>query len=307
MTSTTNLPVTKRNLFTQVSTNGAIPGTFKVLNKPASDYHALADVQSCSMLKYLLDSPATYMHHLLRRDSTSSKAKEFGTLVHTLCLEPHKFFSEVAVYPGAKKSSGTDRAFAEFQKERPGLHVIDEPTHALAKLAVERLMNQVVMGRKFGDFVAEGESEASIFYTDPTVGVACRTRVDLLHPEGIFDVKTTAYAHSPAWVRHALSLHYDMQSYMYSLAECLYAGRTSPLPFVFMTVENNEPLSTAARRAGVSFLEEGGRKYQHAIAAYKACMDTDSWPCAGGEEVIEITSWQVSSFDRSWASPAAQN
>ena len=296
---------TNRNLFLQQSIPGVSPASHKVLNQPAADYHAQADVQSCSMLKHLLDSPATYMHHLLRRKSISSKSMEFGTLVHTLCLEPHKFFGEVAIYPGAKKSSGIDRDFVEFRQSRPGMHVIDEPTHTLAKLAVERLKNQPVMGRKFGDFVAEGEPEAGIYYTDPTVGVACRTRVDLLHPEAIFDVKTTAYAHTPAWIRHALSLHYDMQAYMYSLAECLFAGRSTSLPFVFMTVENAEPLSTAARRSGVSLIEEGERKYQHAIAAFKACMDTDSWPCAGGEEVIEITPWQVSTFDKSWTSLTA--
>ena len=46
-------------------------------------------------------------------------------------------------------------------------------------------------------------------------------------------------------------------------------------------------------------------KYQHAIAAFKACMDTDAWPCVGGEEVIEITPWQVSVLDRSWTSLTA--
>jgi hypothetical protein len=290
-------------LFTTVTTEGLVPDTYKVSNQPADDYHAMVDVQSCSMLKYMLDSPAAYMHQLMRRKSSTSKSKEFGTLVHTLCLEPHKFFSEVAVYPGEKQPH--DKDFAEFQKSRPGLYIIDEPTHNLAKQAVERLKNQVVMGRKFGDYVAEGEAEASIYYTDPTVGVRCRTRVDLLHPEAIFDLKTTAYAQTAAWVRHALSLNYDMQSYMYSLAECLFSGRTIALPFVFMTVENTEPLSTAARRAGQTFLEEGARKYQHAMTAYKACLDTDTWPCPGGEEVIELAHWQVSHLDRSWASLSA--
>lgn len=294
-----------KNLFARSTTPGAVPNTYKLTNQPAGEYHAHADIQSCSMLKHMLDSPAAYQHHLMRRESTTSKSKEFGTLVHTLCLEPHKFFSEVAIFPGAKKPY--DKDFAAFQKERPGLFVIDEPTHTLAKLAVERVKNQQVMGRRFGDFVAEGEPEASIYYVDPTVGVQCRTRVDLLHPEGIFDLKTTAYAHSAAWVRHALSLNYDMQAYMYSLAECLYAGRSTPLPFVFMTVENAMPLSTAARRAGMTFLEEGAKKYQYAIGSYKACLDTDTWPCAGGEEVIEITPWQSSSPDRSWISSTAMN
>ena len=293
-----------KNRFEPHTIQGAVPGSYKVLNLPASEYHSQVDVQSCSMLKHMLESPAVYMHRLLRCAETSSKSKEFGTLVHTLCLEPHKFFSEVAIYPGAKKSQGVDRAFLEFQRDRPGMHVIDEPTHVLAKSAVDRLKNQVVMGRKFGDFIAEGEPEATVYYTDPTVGIKCRTRVDLLHPEGVFDVKTTAYAHTPAWIRHALSLHYDMQAYMYSLAVCLQGGNSTALPFVFMTVENTWPLSTAARRAGVTILEDGGRKYQHAIAAYKACSDSDAWPCAGGEEVLELEHWQHAALDHSWLSHA---
>ena len=285
-------------LFTVSRVEGALAGAYKVRNQPAHEYHAQVDVQSCSMLKHLLISPAHYAHALLRPGSAATKALEFGTLVHTLCLEPHRFFSEFAIYPGAKAPRDAD--FAAFQKERPGQTVVDEPTFTLAKHAVERLKHQRVMGRPFGDFVAEGEAEVSVYYTDPTVDVPCRVRVDLLHPQGIFDVKTTAFASSPAWVRQALGLHYDMQSYMYALAECLFSGRSTPLPFVFMTVENAAPLSTSARRAGLSFLEEGARKYQHALAAYKACLITDAWPGPGGEETIEIAPWQVSQRDRSW-------
>lgn len=278
-----------------VEAAGLLSSSRKVSNLDDHLYHSDLHIQSCSMLKGMLDSPGHYQSALTAR-RTASKTMDFGTLVHLLVLEPHHLLSKVAIFPGANPTAAESR---EFNAGHQGMMVFDEPTFHMAENARDKLLNQMVMGRLFGDYLAEGESEASIYYTDPDTGVECRTRMDLRHPDVLFDLKTTAYAHSKQWVRHALKLHYDLQAYMYSLADCLYSGLETPRPFVFVTVENEYPLSTAARRAGVNFLTDGGRKYKHAITAYAACAKADYWPCPGGEEVIETNSWDVD-FDTSW-------
>ncbi len=280
-----------------VEAPGSLANSRKILNLDDSLYHSDLHIQSCSMLKGMMDSPAHYQRSLIARRN-STKKMDFGSLVHLLTLEPHLLLAKVAIYPGTSPSIKESR---EFAQAHIGMMIFDEPTFHMAEAARDRLINTRVMGRPFGDFLSEGEAEASIYFTDPDTGVECRTRIDLRHPEANFDLKTTAYVQSEAWRRHALSLHYDMQAYMYSLADCLYAGREEPLPFVFMSVENDYPLSTHARRAGLSFMTEGGRKYKHAISAYAACASTDYWPSPGGEEVIEITPWQCSALDTSWA------
>ncbi|MDP1978846.1 PD-(D/E)XK nuclease-like domain-containing protein [Undibacterium sp.] len=285
---------TNKPSFVTTSIPGILADSRKVLNLPDHEYHSDVHIQSCSMLKQMLISPAHYRHSLGRVNSPTD-SMEFGTLVHLLTLQPHLLLSQVATFPGVKDARSA--MYKEFSTAHAGMMVFDEPTMHLAEAARDRLLEQTVMGRKFGDFVAEGEAEASIYYTDPSVGIPCRTRVDLLHPEAVFDLKTTMHPALRQWTRHALNLSYDMQGYMYSLAESLLNNRSSPIPFVFMSVENDWPLSVGARRAGDAFMQEGAKKYQQAISAFAACAKVDFWPTPGGEEVIELEYWQTGRGD----------
>lgn len=289
----------KPNAMQVVTRPGALANSRLVLNLDDRLYHSDLHIQSCSMLKNMLDSPALYLNGIVNRPEPT-KDMEFGTLVHILTLEPHTFFSKVAVFPGIAPGRTEKK---EFVEQHPGMMVIDEAVLHLAECARDRLLEQTIRGRKFGDYLSEGEPEATIYYTDPDTGVECRTRLDLRHPEINIDLKTTGVVDNGRWVNHALRLRYDVQAYMYSLADCLFTGRSSALPFCFLSVESDYPLSTMARTAGESFMAEGAKKYRHAIASYAACAKADYWPSPSGEEVIEITPWQVEDLTRSWAHP----
>lgn len=289
----------QNNPFLITTTPGAAPGSRKVTNLPDTTYHADVTIQSCSMLKPLLVSPANYLLGLIE-PHTPTASMEFGTLVHLTVLQPYLLASQVKVFPGEKDKRNSD--YKEFVALNHGVMIVDAPTMRLAESAAYRIKEQKVMGRKFGDFLAEGESEVSFYYNDPVTGVECRTRPDLLHPEAIFDLKTTAYPGMHEWARHAISLSYEMQAYMYSLSECQFSGRAAALPFVFMCVENALPLSVSARRAGELFMREGERKYQQAITTFSSCKQIDYWPTVGGEEVIELEHWQCNPrVDLSWS------
>lgn len=272
---------------------GGIPGilgqSFKYLSLPAEDYHSGIDVQSCSLLKPMLISPAHYQAQFFESRETSA-AMEFGTLIHTLVLEPSLFMAQYAVFPG--KRNARDKDFKAFCTANPGKMVIDDVSLQTARILVDKILHRTFRGRLFGDYVAEGEPEVSIYFSDPVTGVQCRTRIDLLHPEYLFDLKTSAFIVLREWLRHAISLDYDLQAYMYSLGHCLLAGRQTPLPFVFITAESDRPFSVSSFTAGESFLTEGGRKYREAISGYAACTAVQHWPDAGVETTLELEYWQ---------------
>jgi hypothetical protein len=291
--------------FKTTTLSGALADSRKVLNLPAAQYHDDIDVQSCSLLKPMLASPAHYKAQFFE-NRASSKAKGFGTLIHTLVLEPQTLASRYAVYPGLK--DGREAEYKAFVQAHPLQTVIaDVPLQAARRMA-EKILERRFRGRRFGDYLAEGEKEVTIYYTDPTTGVRCRVRIDLLHPEFVFDLKTALSVVQGEWLRQALSLDYDLQSYMYSLAECLWAGRQSPLPFVFVVGENTCPHSVSAFTAGESFLVKGGRKYQEAIGAYAACSKVNHWPDLGCEETLELEHWMAASAanEPAWRSELAQ-
>lgn len=81
---------------------------------PAAVYHADRDALSCSLLKPLLRSPA-HFHLALANGGAATAAKDFGSLVHLLLLEPEKTVSALAVYPGV----GTIRACLAIQSSTP--------------------------------------------------------------------------------------------------------------------------------------------------------------------------------------------
>lgn len=280
----------------QITTPGQLADSLKIVNLPAEDYHRDIAVQSCSLLKPLLISPAHYKEQFFEA-SAPSKAKDFGTLIHTLVLEPQTFAARYAVYEGIK--DGRDADFKAFVKAHPGQLVIDDISLQSAKRLAEKVLERRVRGRPFADYLAEGEKEVTIYFTDPTTGVRCRVRIDLLHPEFVFDLKTALSVVEGEWLRQALNLNYDLQSYMYSLAECLFSGRERPLPFVFVVGENSGPYSVSAYTAGESFIAKGGKKYQEVIAAYAACSQQDYWPDLGKESVLELDHWMVGATSES--------
>lgn len=278
-------------------TTGVLANSRKVVGLLDTDYHGDKDIQSCSMLKKILVSPAHYQSALFAPFS-QTPAMEFGTLVHALILEPATIASRFAIYPGSKVKY--DKDFRAFKDSRKGVHCIDETMFHLAEQAANKLLEQKVLGRKFGDFVSEGEPEASIYYDDPTTNIPCRTRIDLCHPEATFDVKTTTYPTLAKWAPHAVDLDYDLQAFMYTLSEHLFHGAEKMKPFIFMTVESDQPFSTGARPASLDILRNGKKKYEHALGTLNGCTITDFWPTPGGEEEFTLSHWQTFSPDSSW-------
>lgn len=281
---------------------GKLSDSFKLVNQPIHDYHCDLLVQSCSLLKAALVSPAHYEQQFTEPPKTS-KQMDMGSLLHTLVLEPSQLPFQYAIFPGER--DGRDKDFKQFVQASGDRVVIDELELHEARMLAERVLHRRIRlssgdgGREFGAYLAESEREVSVYYTDPGTGMPCRVRFDALHPDIIFDLKKSVDVTRSGWLRSALGFHYDMQAYMYSLAESLFNDRTHPLPFVFVAGELARPHSVSVFQAGDSFLKEGAAKYQRAISAVAACRATEVWPDQGEDAVLELDPWMVSS-DPGW-------
>lgn len=270
-------------------TTGFAPDSRLYPNLPADEYHADREALSCSMLKPMLISPAHFQADLLAQQN-QTKAKDFGSLVHALVLEPHLAGKDFAVFPGF--ADGRNAEYKEFLASNTGRLVVDEPTFARGRRLAEKILHREVYGRPFGDYVAEGIPEASIYFEEPTTGLKLRVRLDLYHPEYSFDLKSTRHATMNAFIRDSLDMHYDLQAFMYTFGRTMYDGSASPKPFVFIAAESEEPHSVHVVRAGDSYLSNGAKKFQEVLSLYWACTKAGLWPDASGEDVAEITPWQ---------------
>lgn len=276
---------------------GFAPGSKLYANLPADIYHADRDALSCSMLKPILISPADFQAALLAM-AKSTKAKDFGSLVHALTLQPHLFNNDFALYPGL--ADGRDKDYQAFLERNPSRLVVDEPTFIRGRHLADKIMHRVVFGRPFGDFVAEGQSEVSIYVQEPTTGLLLRIRIDLYHPEFTFDLKTTRHGLPSAFLRDAVDMHYDLQAFMYTLVRTLYEGREKPVPFVFIAAQTEEPHSIHQITAGSSLMSNGAEKYKEVMTVYTACTQQDYWPDSSCDMVAEIDPWQAFKNNAPW-------
>lgn len=268
---------------------------------PADVYHADRDALSCSMMKPLLISPAHFQAGLVACEKASD-ARDFGSLVHLLVLQPELTSRELAVFPGIGDRRS---AFDEFELAHPGKLVVDEPTFAEGRRVAQRVLDARYKGRPLQRFIEESIPEATIYFTEPTTGLRMRIRMDSYHPEISFDLKTTRFALARAFMRDGVDKDYDLQSYMYSLGRCLFEGVTAPKPFVFIAAENTSPYSVSTYEAGPTFMGNGANKFQACTAAFKACTDSGYWPDLSGDGVLEIEPWQQFSGKPGWMATLA--
>ncbi|QXW20179.1 PD-(D/E)XK nuclease-like domain-containing protein (plasmid) [Comamonas aquatica] len=267
--------------------------TVRTAKNSNREYHSDVDVYSSTMLKNALVSPAHFIQGLLHRFK-GSRSTDFGTLLHALILEPHTVDEIIAIYPDDFTRLKDCTAFKEKNKERYCLTLRE---FVEAQNLADKTLNSKFRGRHFYKFVEEGIVEESIYYSDPVTGLACRTRLDLKHPEFTFDVKSTRYSDTSLFSRQACDLHYDLSAYMYTLSRFLHEQKTEvdarkPKPFVLIPVCSEAPHSVYFMPCSVDFLQNGKSKYEHALAIIKACTDVQSWPTLGGEKEIDIAPWQ---------------
>lgn len=268
---------------------GATRGALRMINLPAERYHASICRYSCSTLKQMLVSPAHYMCQLVaqRRPSPSM---EFGSLVHLLVLEPWRLPHEYVIVAEQTLTPALKR---ELQVRHPGLRPLTEVQLQEARIAAEKVLIRRVRGRPLHRYIEESLREVTFFYSDPVTRLRCRARLDLWHPEIIFDLKTTRHAHIELFSRACVELSYDMQAYMYSLADLLFEGRSRPRDFVFIAVQNELPHPVHVLSAGSSFLANGEAKYVRAMSLAHACSVSDYWPDNSSDGELEIEPWQV--------------
>lgn len=251
---------------------------------PACIYHADRDALSCSMLKPLLTSPAHFQASLVK--TSSSSAKDFGSLVHLLLLEPELVGGELAVYPGV--GNGRDRGFKAFLEANSHRLAVDEPTLADARRLVQKIAATRYRGRALIKFIEESKTECSMYFTEPTTKLRLRVRFDAYHPDISFDLKTTRRGDTAGFTADAVDLHYDLQAYMYSLARRAFEGTAAMVPLVFISAETNEPNSVCTHMAGETFLENGAAKLQECLATYQACTMVNHWPDLSCHTTLEI-------------------
>ncbi len=260
-----------------------LPTTHMIEKMSNDEYHACPEFSS-SQLKDMLRSGAHFYVNNISKENQkeATTAMNFGTLVHTLFLEPDQFNSEFVVAPKFDKrtKAGKEDALAWEQVNQGKLLVNAEDIDSANRMAENlRTLSIYEQMQKH-----PGMAEASFFFTDPIYGLQLRVRPDWhiapcdAWPNGlIIDLKTTDDARPVAFSRTCGNFAYDLSASMYREGyQQVYETEDKP-PFIFLVAERNTPFNVKQYNASDLFLAVGDNRYNKAKEMLAESLLINEW------------------------------
>lgn len=221
---------------------------------------------SASGAKTLLKSPARYKWEL---DNPVAKKPElvFGSLFHTLTLEPDEFDARYIVAPDVDRRTkeGKD-AYARFQMNAGSREVVTVDDY-------DRANRMADATRQAAGSLLAGEIERMVLWTRD--GVPLKAKMDVLG-EHIVDLKSTSADDEDSLIRAAWTYGYHISAAAYQEAAEVVTGRKLEKHFIFVT--KTEPHEVVVLKAGDEFMARGRAKWDAAVRLYAACREFDNWP-----------------------------
>lgn len=243
-----------------------------VNNCTNGQYHADRNFISSSGYKKLLEDPALFYEENILGNKKQDSEKEhlqFGSLLHTMVLEPHLVAQEYAIFDGLRRA-GT--AFEDFKAANPGKAIITK-----AKMEEAKWLVKGVHKSKGAQFLLAlgGHSEHTVAVD--LNGIPTKARADKIIIEDgiIWDLKTTSWDLDPDSVRMTIK-HWG-----YALSAALYCevfttqyGR--PFDFYWMFA-NKKDGDCAVYKMSETTRQEGLQQVAKAAAVYKQCKASGIW------------------------------
>ncbi len=253
---------------------------------PSEGYHSMTDYVSNSMLKVFMQSRRRYCAMYIDTVFTAktTEAMKWGTILHTLILEPDKV-NELAVQipDGVLSDQGYRRGkpwmrWKENQQEGVTLLSTEEWRYLEAAAACVR--RHPVAGALLSDPDAV---EESIFWIDEQSGLPRKARIDLRKGRFIGDVKTTTTIDDDGFSRAMLAFGYHFQGEAYKTA-VIEAGLIDDPEFILIPITKEPPFICWPRRVGLQSQAIAREQIQSALLALASCYQSDDWREPGEED-----------------------
>ncbi|MCU4489716.1 PD-(D/E)XK nuclease-like domain-containing protein [Acinetobacter ursingii] len=260
-----------------------IPTTSLIERMSNDEYHACPEFSSSQLKDILRSSAHFYSNNILKENERETKKHlDFGTLAHTLFLEPEQFEHEFIVGPkfDRRTKAGKEEA-AAWEAANQGKIIIDqEMLDGANRIAnnLRKLSSYQIMQNN------HGMAEASIFFTDPVYGLNLRVRPDYHivpcdeFPNGLlFDVKTTTDARQFKFQRSCSDFGYDISATMYREGFQQHYKTEDKPEFIFLVAESSAPFNVKQYRASDLFISIGEQRYSKAKEILAESLLINEW------------------------------
>jgi hypothetical protein len=256
---------------------------------PASDYHedntADGPTLSSSIANILVTSSPAHARAAHPRLNENFERKtedkfDLGTVVHALLLQGLNVM-DVLAFPdyktnAAKEARDQARAHGRIPILTKDAHRVTEMVNAVAAHLADFQADPIPL--------TNGKPEQTIVWEEQ--GVMCRARIDWLHDDmsAIDDLKTTSRSANPdAWSRNLYAYGCDVQAAFYlrglnQIVDPASAGVGYGTQWRWLVVETTPPYALSVVTPGPDVLALADAKVDYALATWKRCLETDTWP-----------------------------
>jgi hypothetical protein len=237
---------------------------------------------SYSSLKEFAKSPRHYLDYLNRKKETTP-AMLFGSMVHSLLLEPAKFNDEFAVMGSIdRRTTAGKEAYAKFVEESAGKDVVMENDYNEAKA----LADNVLSNPSLAPWVKNCHQYEQEFRTE-LWGLPMRGFFDGVAEDYILEVKTTMDASPDNLMRDFYNRQYHMQAGLYNLV--------SSKPIKYLIIETRSPYDAYIADATGDYVAKGQDLLTKTIVKFDECMKANGWHNGyeyhHGRISIDLPSW----------------
>lgn len=255
-----------------------------------------------SSLDYLDQSPRHLYLKCLdpkRKTEEPTPAMRLGTALHTMILEPEKFFERYIVEPddpprrptsaqrGAKKPSEDTLCAIEFwdnfDQVASGREVLTTEQWAMCMRSQQAVRASPASKVLF----SSGNPEVTLVWLDSETEVLCKARMDWYKPGVIVDLKTTKSASPVDFGKQVAQFDWHVQAAFYLDGIRTLTGTDHIFVFAALEKDEEHPLA-AFYYASDASLERGREIYRKRLVQYAECLKNDEWP-GYPAELTELT------------------
>ena len=248
------------------------------------DYHA-HEALSRSDLMPIFKSPWHFKKALEAKHSQDtyeapSKSMIIGSLVHTMCLEPHLLDAQYVVRPDFDRRTNAGKAgYNAFISTLHGRKEVRQE-----EMDIARLMSDNVLSSEYFCPLMDGALiEQSIFFNAGKGEklLPFKVRPDAWNSGIVIDLKTTSSCEFNKFQRSCFDYGYFLQAGMIALAIDAYhkAGKCAQLEkFIIEAVENTYPYAVATFIMDKEAIDWGISAFYQAVNALLKSYETQEYP-----------------------------
>jgi len=233
-----------------------------------------------SQLFAFRESPFNYYHQFIEGiKPEESKAFRVGKMVHSIVLEPELFkqtysSDEFALRLGSRRTNRYKEAIDGLVAKYPGIQIVDTREYVTAERCLSAITkNELTKELLFG----EGDTEVTLFWTDPETQILCKTKIDKIKFVKHFFVELKTIQKTILFDKNGSSFDYFVQAAWNQYAIEMVLNKVKRHLFIVVGTDVPHPFNIIFKEYPKEDVLSGFKEFKKTLVDFKKFQETNTW------------------------------